>query len=83
MKKPINPDVILGWARCAVEEGMTVMPLYVKQAAHPDCKDPEDNWNSALYLMEKRKAATTSVDEQDYESRAMYYCMNIAWGDIS
>lgn len=89
MKTP-SPEVFLGWARCAAAEGMEVMPLYVSQSAHEDCKDVETTWNSLLEIEKKRKdlmkrwsnSLQWQSDETELFNRAMYFASNLAWGDV-
>lgn len=92
----IQPDIFMGWARCAVAEGMIEPPLYVKQAASPLCTDVATTWNRLIQIEQRRqKLVKGEIDprdvceyssgweaaEQELHRQAIQYAVILSWGD--
>lgn len=84
-----NPDIWLGWAQCAVAEGMTFMPPFAKDKAHLDCKDPDNAWQQLLAVVRERdeheRAGTrafASSSQGPYDAQATAWAMELAYGSI-
>lgn len=68
-----QPDIWRGWAQCCLNDGITIMPAWVKQAVHKNCKDPDIVWAELLDQLAK-----PLVNDQYVALR----CMDLCWGTL-
>lgn len=84
-----QPDLWIGWAQCAVAEGMTTMPAFVKLGVHRDCVDPDNSWAMLIAAVTERedhesagKRAIGSGTQGPYDQLILQWAATLAWGDI-
>lgn len=66
-------EIWRGWAQVCLNDGITIMPAWVRTVVHPDCKDPDIQWATLL-----EQLARPLVNDQAVSQR----CMDLAWGTL-